>query len=353
MKILIATHNPSKINFYKNILVSESIEFITLEDLNLDFKISEDGASIIENSELKAKIYSKISGMITIADDTSMKIDSIPDYMEQNLFIRRINGVEKTDEELIKYYSTLFSNYGGRLDGKWCKCFSIAYKNYCKSYCYEIPEVFVFEPSKTVCKGYPLDSLTIVPKFDKYLSELTNKENEILNHEYDSQIIQFFNEQLQLIKRRQGIFIACPIGKYMKNNSVGHEYETFIKSIVDLCREYSDNVFIALEREKYGKLRMLGDTCTPDDYNRMKESTYLIAIPEDSMGVSVEIGWASADKKDIILILDKNYKASEIVKHIHTVTDGDKLVIDTTEKSYKDQGNIIYDFLRDSLSKRF
>ena len=353
MKILIATNNRAKIKCYKNLLSDNSIEFVTLADLNLDFKLDENGKTIEENSQLKAKSYSKLSGLITIADDVGLEIESIPDYESKNLFVKRINGVEKTDEELIEYYSLLFSKYGRELKGKWCKSFSIAFKDYSESIYYELPEIFVSTPCETRCNGYPLDSLTIVPKYNKYLAELTNEENQELTNEYDVKIKSFFNKQIEQVNRKQGIFIACPIGKYIKDDSVGNEYETFIRSIVSLCREYSDNVFIALEREQYGKLRMLGDTCTPDDYDKMNDATYLVAIPEDSMGVSVEIGWASAKKKDILLILDKNYRASEIVKHIHTVTGGDKIVIDTTKKSYSDQKESIFEFLRDSLSKRF
>lgn len=353
MKILIASNNRAKINFYSSLLSNDSIEFITLKDLNLDFKLDESGKTIKENSELKAKNYSKLSGLITIADDVGLEIESIPNYESQNLFVKRINGIEKTDEELIEYYSLLFSRYGNKLNGKWCKSFSIAFKDCCESIYYELPEIFVSTPCENRCNGYPLDSLTIVSKYNKYLAELSDEENKEINTECDVKIKDFFDKQIEQIKRKQGIFIACPIGKYIKDDSVGNEYEMFIRSIVSLCREYSDNVFIALEREQYGKLRMLGDTCTPDDYDKMNDATYLVAIPEDSMGVSVEIGWASAKKKDIILILDKNYRASEIVKHIHTVTGGEKIVIDTTTKSYSEQKDSIFDFIRYSLSKRF
>ena len=353
MKILIATNNKAKVELYKNIFKNDNYFFVTPKELGVNIDIEENENTINKNAEKKARLYSQKTGLITIADDTSLILENVPKYIQENLFVKRINGKEKTDEELIKYYSNLFNEYGGRIRGKWKKCFSIAYKDHIDSFVYELSEIFVSQPCSSKIDGFPLDSLTIIEKYNKYLAELTDLENEEMDKEQNEKIKCFVQKKVEDIKRKQGIFIACPIGKYIKDDSVGNEYEQFIKSIISICRKYSDNVFIALEREKYGKLRMLGDTCTPDDYAKMKEATYLLAIPEDSMGVSVEIGWASAEKKDIILILDEKYRASEIVKHIHTVTGGEKIVIDTRNNGYSLEKEKIFDFIEKSLMKRF
>lgn len=125
------------------------------------------------------------------------------------------------------------------------------------------------------------------------------------------------------------IFIACPISKYLKKNSLDKDFEIFIKDIYNFCKQYNDNIFLALEREKYGQNRMYGSTCTLDDFQKMKESDLVIAFPEDSMGVAVELGWASMAKKEILLFVDKNYKQSELVKAINSITKGKTIEIDT------------------------
>lgn len=126
------------------------------------------------------------------------------------------------------------------------------------------------------------------------------------------------------------IFIACPISKYLTLDGMDKDFENFIKKVYKICCNYSDNVFLALEREKYGKNKMYGSDCTIADYNEMKTTDILVAIPEDSMGVSVEIGWASAMKKKIVVFCDKKYHQSELIKSINSIVDGKRVNIDST-----------------------
>ena len=125
-------------------------------------------------------------------------------------------------------------------------------------------------------------------------------------------------------------FIACPISKYLTNDGIDKNFEEFIKEIYAFIKTISKNVFLALEREEYGKNKMYGSDCTISDYKEMLNADLLIAIPEDSMGVSVEIGWASALKIKTIVIVDKKYRQSELVKSINSIVDGKRIDIDTT-----------------------
>jgi len=136
------------------------------------------------------------------------------------------------------------------------------------------------------------------------------------------------------------IFIACPISKYLINDGLDKEFEEFIKEIYGLCKEYRENVILALDREEYGKKKMYGDECTTLDYKEMKDTDLLIAFPENSAGVAVELGWASAMKKTILVFTDKKYHQSELVKSINSITEGENIEIDT-RKGYKSQINII------------
>ena len=125
------------------------------------------------------------------------------------------------------------------------------------------------------------------------------------------------------------IFIACPISKYLKEDGMDEEFEKFIKVIYDYCKKYCDDIFLALKREDYGKNKMYGADCTIADYNEMKEANLLIAFPEDSMGVSVELGWASALGIETIVFIDKKYKQSELVKSINSIVPGTSYQINT------------------------
>lgn len=119
------------------------------------------------------------------------------------------------------------------------------------------------------------------------------------------------------------IFISCPYIKYI--NSVGYfdndEYKTFIEQLYELCKKYADDVFMALKRDKYGEQPTKGYTCV-HDFRELENSDLVVAFPDDSMGVAVEIGWASALEKKLILILNENQKYSPLVKDITKVTEG-------------------------------
>ncbi len=127
------------------------------------------------------------------------------------------------------------------------------------------------------------------------------------------------------------IFVACPISKYIMGDRIEPSFEIFIKEIYEICKLHAKEVFLALDREDYGKNKMYGADCTVADFNEIKEADLLIAFPEDSMGVSVELGWASMLEKSILVFIDKRYKQSELVKSINSITKGKSIIIDTSD----------------------
>ncbi len=147
------------------------------------------------------------------------------------------------------------------------------------------------------------------------------------------------------------VFIACPISKHFDKGIVEESYKKFIEELYNELKNNYREVFLALEREKYGKARMEGHICTPLDFKEMKDADLLIAIPEDSMGVAVEIGWASALKKEIVVVLDKKYKTSPLIENINTITKSNNINIDSTF-GYTECINIIRDFLNKNNEKR-
>lgn len=141
------------------------------------------------------------------------------------------------------------------------------------------------------------------------------------------------------------IFIACPISKYLTNDGLYNEFETFIKDIYAFCQDISSTTFLALDREEYGKKKMYGSDCTTADFNEIQNTDLLIAFPEDSMGVSVELGWASALGIETIVFVDKKYKQSELVKSINSIVNGKAFNIDTTN-GFFDQIDTIKNAIR-------
>ncbi|GAB4467780.1 MAG: RdgB/HAM1 family non-canonical purine NTP pyrophosphatase [Anaerolineae bacterium] len=77
MKILVATHNPGKRREYAALLADMDAEFLTLDDVGIDTDIEETGASLEENARLKAVGYARLSGLLTLADDSGLEVDAL------------------------------------------------------------------------------------------------------------------------------------------------------------------------------------------------------------------------------------------------------------------------------------
>ena len=51
--------------------------------------------------------------------DNCLFIEELPKEKQPGTHVRRINGKELNDEEMIEYYSNMVKEYGGKLTAKW------------------------------------------------------------------------------------------------------------------------------------------------------------------------------------------------------------------------------------------
>lgn len=177
MKVLFATTNPAKVGKYKEILKTKGIELITIKDLDFKLDIEESGKNAIENAYIKAKAYFNKTKMPTIGMDNNLFIEELPSDKQPGTHVRRINGKELNDEEMIEYYTNLVKEYGTKLTAKWVYGMVICSDKGIKEYSWSKDHFyFVDKPCQKRNPGYPLDSITIVPEYNKYLVELTDED---------------------------------------------------------------------------------------------------------------------------------------------------------------------------------
>lgn len=199
MKVLFATTNPAKVGKYKKELEEKGIELITIKDLNLKLDIEENGKNAIENAYIKAKAYYEATGITTIGMDNNLFIEELPDEMQPKTHVRRVNGKELTDDEMIEYYTNLVKEYGGKLTAKWVYGMVICDNNGKKEYSWAKDHFyFVDKPCKKRNQGYPLDSISIFPEFNKYLVELTEEDKkQYKNKDNIDNVIEFIIKNIQ------------------------------------------------------------------------------------------------------------------------------------------------------------
>lgn len=176
-KVLFATTNPAKVKKYKEPLKEKGIELITIKDLNIKLEIEESGKNAIENAHIKAKAYYEKTKIPTIGMDNNLFIEELAEEKQPGTHVRRINGKELNDEEMIEYYTNLVKENGGKLTAKWVYGMVIYSEKGIKEYTWAKDKFnFIEKPSQKRNPGYPLDSITIVPEFNKYLVELTEED---------------------------------------------------------------------------------------------------------------------------------------------------------------------------------
>ncbi len=119
MKVLFATTNPAKVKKYKAELEKRGIELITLKDVDVKLNVVESGKNALENAYIKAKAYYDVLKMPTIGMDNNLFIEELPEEKQPGTYVRRVNGKELNDEEMIEHYTQLVRENGGKLTVKW------------------------------------------------------------------------------------------------------------------------------------------------------------------------------------------------------------------------------------------
>ena len=192
-KVLFATTNPAKVKKYKKALKEKGIELITIKDLNLKLNIEENGKNAIENAYIKAKTYYEATKMPVIGMDNNLFIEELPEEKQPGTHVRRINGKELNDDEMIEYYTNLVKKYGGRLTAKWVYGMVICSQNGVAKYSWNKEHFyFVDKPCEKRNPGYPLDSISVMPDNNKYWLELPKDYKEEYNKKDNTEgVVEF------------------------------------------------------------------------------------------------------------------------------------------------------------------
>ena len=181
-EVLFATSNVSKVSRFSNKLLEKGIILKSLKDIAVNIDIEENGDTAIENAIIKAKAYYEATKMITIAMDDTMYIDDIPEDKQPGVFVRRVNGKRLNDEEMIEHYTNLVKEYrkDGKLNTKWILGMALIKDGEVFTYNDVTSEYFLVDtPAKDMREGYPLSSILVNKKINKYDIYLTEEEKKL------------------------------------------------------------------------------------------------------------------------------------------------------------------------------
>ena len=137
--------------------------------------------------------------MSVLAMDDNLFLEGVPDAEQPGTNVRRVQGKRLTDEEMLQHYISLVDRFGidGKITARWI--YGIAIIND-KEYTYTWSKndfYLVNMPTAKRNVGYPLNSISINKKLNKYFTDMT-EEDKLQSEEDESEIIDFIANSLEV-----------------------------------------------------------------------------------------------------------------------------------------------------------
>lgn len=197
-KVLFATGNESKAKRFKKGFLENDIEIITLNDIEKNINIEENGKDAIENALIKARAYANVYNLPVFAMDDNLYIDDIPEDKQPGMYVRRVNGKRLNDNEMIEYYSNLAHEYGknGKLTCRWVYGIAVIKDGKESTYTWSKEDFYIVDkPSNKINSGYPLNTISINKKLNKYFTDMTEEDKEMVK-ESENDVVKFLCNNL-------------------------------------------------------------------------------------------------------------------------------------------------------------
>ena len=198
-KVLFATGNESKAKRFSKGLQEKGIEVISLKDINTDIEVEENGKDAIENAILKARACSKIINIPVFAMDDNLYLENVPEEKQPGMFVRRVNGKRLNDEEMIEHYSSLVKEYGtdGKLTCRWVYGIAVINNGKENTYTWSKEDFYMVDkPSNKINPGYPLNTISINKKLNKYFTDITEDDKAMLQED-ESDVVEFIANSIK------------------------------------------------------------------------------------------------------------------------------------------------------------
>lgn len=197
-QVLFATGNRSKKERFKEGLLKNNIEILTINDIDIDIEVEENGKNAIENALIKARAYASVLDIPVFAMDDNLYIEGVPDEKQPGMFVRRVNGKRLNDDEMIEYYSSLAHEFGenGRLTCRWVYGIAVVNNKVESTYTWSKEDFYIVDkPAEKRNPDYPLNSISINKKLNKYFIDITDEDKKLIKED-ETDVVEFLASKL-------------------------------------------------------------------------------------------------------------------------------------------------------------
>lgn len=179
-EIVIATRNPGKMKEIAALLKSTQVKFLSLLDFPQISEIIEDGTTFAENAQKKAMVISRLTGLLSLADDSGLCVKALQG--RPGIFSSRFVGEKATDKERCELL--LYQLQGVPLPQRKAT-FVCAIAMASPQGKIEVVEgkcqgLISLSPRGT--HGFGFDPIFFLPKLGKTMAELTPEEKNKISH---------------------------------------------------------------------------------------------------------------------------------------------------------------------------
>ena len=177
-EVVLATKNQGKIKEFTELLSPVFGKVLSLREFNSLPEIVEDGETFGENALKKARVISKLTQKITLADDSGLEVDALGG--RPGVFSSRYAGENAGDEENINKLLQELKGAANR-NARFVCCLALVFPDG-KEITVEgrCEGVIVEEPKGKGGFGY--DPVFYLPELNKTMAELTLEEKNLLSH---------------------------------------------------------------------------------------------------------------------------------------------------------------------------
>ena len=177
-KILIGTNNQHKVQEIRQML--PEYEIVTPDDLHIVADFEENGKSFEDNAIIKALAFSEKSGIVTIADDSGLEVDSLngePGIYSAR-YCRKENATDADRRNL------LLHNLRGKQRPWKAQFRCVIAMSFPDGELYLVHGKCVGEiiPEERGTGGFGYDPIFYIPSLGKTLSEMTSNEKNNISH---------------------------------------------------------------------------------------------------------------------------------------------------------------------------
>ncbi len=179
-RLLIATTNRGKLEELQALLSGLDLDLITPDQLHLELDVEETGKTYEENAVLKARAFSRESGLPAMADDTGLEVDALGG--QPGIYSARYIGGHKTsDGERRKKLVRELRAFPQPWTARFCCSVALAFPDgrVITTFGEVNGEIHAEERGEN---GFGYDPLFFIPLLGKTMAECTMEEKNQISH---------------------------------------------------------------------------------------------------------------------------------------------------------------------------